>query len=167
MNIDRYRRLQEYNSWAHRRVWNCIMKLSEEQYHQPSSYSIGSLHQQLVHTMEVEMLLLRRVQRGTPHRIPPADTYPTREAVRVRWDEIEAAWREQLASLTDADLDVMVEYVSISSGKTYRSRMWELLSQWINHSTDHRAQMLALIHQLGGETISQDIIHFTWEHPAE
>jgi uncharacterized damage-inducible protein DinB len=45
--------------------------------------------------------------------------------------------------------------------------MLDSLMQILNHSTDHRAQILSLIHQLGGATIAQDLIFYSWEHPLE
>ncbi len=35
--------------------------------------------------------------------------------------------------------------------------------QVINHGTDHWAQTLALIHQVGGQTLEQDFIFYAWE----
>lgn len=70
-----------------------------------------------------------------------------------------------MATLTDAELDRVVEYISVSRGTQFRNRVWELLFQWFNHSTDHRAQTLALIHQLGGETSAQDYIFYGFDHP--
>jgi uncharacterized damage-inducible protein DinB len=32
----------------------------------------------------------------------------------------------------------------------------------ITHAVDHRAQILAGIHRLGGETVMQDLIRFVW-----
>ncbi len=66
MNAAHYRRLIDYSYWAHRRVWDCIMKLSDEQFARPSDYSIGSLHAQVVHTMSSEDLWLRRIRNEAP-----------------------------------------------------------------------------------------------------
>ncbi len=43
--------------------------------------------------------------------------------------------------------------------------LWESLYQVLNHSTDHRAQTLAQIYRVGGETIAQDFVYYTWEKP--
>jgi uncharacterized damage-inducible protein DinB len=165
MNLDHVQRMVAYTFWANRRVWDYVMKLDEDHYHQPSTYSIGSVHEQVVHTMEVEMLLLRRVSGAAPAPLHKPDAFPTREAVRARWDEIEAAWLAHLPSLTEADLERTVEYISVSRGTQFRNRVWELLFQWFNHSTDHRAQILALIHQLGGETGAQDFLFYSIDNP--
>jgi uncharacterized damage-inducible protein DinB len=165
MNANRYRRLYDYNYWAHRRVWECVAPLTEEQFIRPSNYSIGSIHEQVVHTMAAEWLFLQRVQGISPDSLPQADQYPTRESIRAEWDQLEAGWRAYVAKLSDEQLDGLMTFTSLN-GKTSRTMpLWEMLSQILNHSTDHRAQTLALIHQVGGKTVEQDFIFYAWEKP--
>lgn len=159
------RRLIDYNYWAHKRVWECVLALTEEEFTRDSDYSVGSVHAQVVHTMGAEWLMISRAKGNPIPRIPPAEQYPTREAVRVRWDELEAEWRAYIDGLSDADLNGTVEYTSVAGNKLRTNHRIDLIMQAINHSTDHRAQTLALIHQLGGKTIEQDWIFYSWEHP--
>jgi uncharacterized damage-inducible protein DinB len=117
--------------------------------------------------MEIENLWLSRAKGYSPEATPGAKQYPTRESIRVRWDSIENQWQEYLGQLTEADLNDVLEYLYLKDGGNLRSRMrrWEMLVQTINHSTDHRAQILAVIHSLGGRTIEQDYTLYTWEFP--
>jgi uncharacterized damage-inducible protein DinB len=39
---------------------------------------------------------------------------------------------------------------------------WQVLSHLVNHGTDHRAQVLRALHELGAPTFSQDLIHHLW-----
>jgi uncharacterized damage-inducible protein DinB len=165
MNANHYRRLFEYNDWANRRVWECVTALTDEQFRRPSDYSIGSIHEQLAHQMGAEWLFLQRVQGISPTSMPQAEEYPTREAIRQHWDGITSDWLPFLTNLTDENLDSRITFTSFN-GKTQRSMpLWEMLSQMLNHSTDHRAQTLALIHQVGGKTLEQDFIFYAWENP--
>ncbi|MCL4256033.1 MAG: damage-inducible protein DinB, partial [Anaerolineae bacterium] len=43
-----------YNFWANRRVWDCILTLTDEEFFRELSYSIGSIHMQVAHTLAVE-----------------------------------------------------------------------------------------------------------------
>lgn len=159
-------RLFDYNFWAGRRVWARVVKLSAEQFTQPSDYSIGSVHDQVVHTMEVEWLWLRRMQSLPPDPfLTPAD-YPTYESIRTRWDAVEAAWWAYLNALPEGELAGILTYTSRTDGKVYSTPVWESLYQILNHSTDHRSQTLAQIHRVGGETIAQDFVYYTWEKPT-
>ncbi len=163
MNVDHFRTLFEYNTWAHRRVWDCVMRLDEAQYRQPCDYSIGSVHEQLVHTFGAERLWLQR-SKGIPATgLPKAEEVPDRAALRADWDALTDEWRAFVNGLTDADLERVMTYTSIAGNQTRHTPLWLMLMQILNHGTDHRAQTLALIHQLGGETIAQDLLFYTWE----
>jgi len=166
MNKQNALRLFDYNVWANHKVWNFVLALSEEQFKRPSDYSIGSVHQQVVHVMDAEAVWLARIRGAAPEIFHDAEVFPTRESIRARWDTVEAAWHSYLDGLLDGDLQGTAEYISRTTGKQYRTPVWESVMQIINHSTDHRSQILALIHQLGGETGPHDFIFYTWENPA-
>jgi uncharacterized damage-inducible protein DinB len=163
VNVDYFRKLVDYNYWAHRRVWDCVTPLTEAQFTQPHDYSMGSLHRQLVHTMEIEWLWLRRIQGEREAKTTPATAYPSRESIRQRWHEIEAAWRGYVATLSNTQLNEPVVYVSLSDNCEHHTPLWVAIMTYINHGTDHRAQILALIHALGGKTVEQDIVFYAWE----
>jgi uncharacterized damage-inducible protein DinB len=166
MNAAYSRRMIDYTYWAHRRVWEKVMRLSDEQFTRPCDYSVGSVHQQVVHTMSAERLWLARVQGNSPAAyLESTEAYPTRDAVRAEWDRIEVGWRAFAEALTDSQLEQTITYTSIN-GNTRRTQvLWEGLAQIINHATDHRAQILFLLHQLGGTTDAQDFVFYSWEHP--
>lgn len=166
MNAAYFRRMFDYTYWAHRQVWACITELNDEQYNRPCDYSVGSVHEQVVHTMGAELLWLQRVCRVAPDPFLSATDFPDRDAVRARWDQIEADWGAFAAGLQDEHLAENIEYVSISGNTRRVQPLWEGLTQIINHATDHRAQTLALIHQVGGRTIEQDFVFYSWKHPS-
>jgi uncharacterized damage-inducible protein DinB len=166
MNAAYFRRMIDYTYWAHHKVWDCIVELNDEQFTRPCNYSIGSLHQQVVHTMGAEWLWLQRVRGVSPDAFLRPEDFPTRADVRARWDEVEAGWRAFVAALADDQLEQSIEYTSINGNVRRSQVLWEGLAQIINHATDHRAQILALIHQLGGRTVAQDFVFYTREHPS-
>ncbi len=43
--------------------------------------------------------------------------------------------------------------------------VWQVLLHVINHGTDHRAQILRLLNDLGVETTYQDYIFYVYGHP--
>lgn len=165
MNASHFRRLFDYNYWAHQRLWTCAVKLSDEQFYRPSDFSVGSVHQQLVHTMGAEWLWLQRARVVTPDPFPAATDYPTRDSIRARWDQVEREWRGYVGGLRDEQLDEIFTFTSINGNAKREIARWEALSTIINHSTDHRAQTMALIHHLGGRTVEQDFVFYTWEKP--
>lgn len=60
--------------------------------------------------------------------------------------------REYLAGLTDEDLQADFEHMKV----------WQVLLHVANHGTDHRAQLLSLLNQLGMVTFPQDFIFHVW-----
>lgn len=165
MNAAYFRRMIDYTFWEHRQVWGCVLALSEDQYRRPCDYSIGSVHEQVVHTMGAEWLWLQRMRGETPDPFLKAEDFDDRDAVRARWDEIELGWRAFVDALRDEQLEQPVRYFAITDQVWHEQPLWEGLAQIVNHATDHRAQILALIHQLGGKTMAQDFIYYTWQQP--
>ena len=43
--------------------------------------------------------------------------------------------------------------------------VWQVLLHVINHGTDHRAQLLRLLNDMGVETLYQDYIFYVYDHP--
>src|SRR5690554_3195195 len=88
MTAEHFRTLFDYNFWAHRRVWDCVMQLNEAQYRQPCDYSIGSVHEQLAHTLAAERLWLGRARQDTAPIFPSSEDFPDRAALGwhgMRW----------------------------------------------------------------------------------
>ena len=43
-------------------------------------------------------------------------------------------------------------------------RLWQILLHVANHGTDHRAQLLRLLNDMGVQTKPQDYIFYVYEH---
>jgi uncharacterized damage-inducible protein DinB len=86
------------------------------------------------------------------------EDYPSRATIRSAWDEVERAVRGYLAALTPTELEREVRPPFWEEGQPIK--VWQALVQVANHSTDHRAQMLTGILQLGGPTIEQDYLGY-------
>lgn len=157
MQPDEFRDLYDYNYWAHRQVWECLEQLSDEQITQDLEYSVGSLHDQCVHVMSVESWWFRFLRTGVVEFLNP-DDHKTRASVRETWDVVEREVRDYLAALTPQELRREVSPDFWEGRLTVQ--VWQALVQVANHGTDHRAQMLAGIHRLGGPTVEQDYLSY-------
>ncbi len=165
MTVEHLRILCDYNYWAHRQVWDCIMQLDEEQFTRDLAFSHGSVYEQVVHVVAVERLWLSRLNGISPKTWWTASDLPTREVIRARWDEVEADVRAYVDGLRDSDLDEVIEYRR-STGQPRRNTRWEILAHMFNHGTDHRAQIMAMMAQLGGPTVEQDLLFYTRQRRA-
>ena len=152
MKAEHFRKLYVYHFALNRKIWDqCISGLTQEQFKKKLDYSTGSIRNQAVHIMNVDnswFFSLRGLE-------SPGYTNPvhlsTKEKVRTRWDEVEAEMQDYLDGLTDEDV-----YRPFEQGL----EVWQVLFHVLNHGTDHRAQMLAMLNQIGVETFPQDYVHY-------
>ena len=78
---------------------------------------------------------------------------------RAHWDNVEQTMRAYLAALRDNMLfDTPLE------GEDKDLMLWQVLLHVVNHGTDHRAQVLRVLNDLGVRTTSQDYIFYVYEH---
>ncbi len=162
-SADVVRTLYDYNYWAHRKVWECVTQLTDEQFTRDLGWSHGSVRGQVVHTMGAEWIWFERLRGEWPRAVlNPAD-HPTRADVRARWDQIETEARAYLATLDDAQLLQTVHYKT-TRGDPKENVLWHILLHVVNHGTDHRAQTMAMLNRLGAPTVEQDLIYYLREH---
>lgn len=166
MNIEVIRTLFDYNYWAHRKVWDCIMELSSEQFTQHIPYSMGSVHSQVVHSMSAEWIWLSRLCGNAPTSMLTVEEYPTRGLIRQKWDNIEADMRAYLDAITEDQLHQTFDYQQ-TDGTPRQDKILDILLHVVNHGTDHRAQILRILGDFGAPTIAQDIIFYMREKRGE
>lgn len=157
--LDAVRLMWDYNYWGHHYVWDLITQLSEEDFKRPVEYSIGSVHQQIVHVMWAEEVWFSRIH-GTLQPTYMPEDMPTRERIRQHWDSVEQNWRDYLAALTESDLSREFT-VTNSKGDQFVHYVGEVMLHVANHGTDHRAQILRLLTDYGVETGPQDLIWYS------
>lgn len=163
MNRDYFVELYDYTDWANRRVWECAMQLSDEAWFKPLDYSIGSIFIQLLHTMGVEFWWLNYLATGELVFLTDEDCEEyakDRAKFRTRWDEVAAKNRAYLLTLTDEELQRMVKPAHFEDENQRAISVAQALCQVANHSTDHRAQTLALLHTLGVKGVEQDFLTY-------
>lgn len=162
MNADAFRHVYNYHFGYNRYIWeNCIMPLSQAQFTQPVNYSLGSVRNQIVHLMDVDRNWfsdLRGV--ANPEALEPADS-EDRAVIRQYGDMVEQNMRFYLANLHDD----MLFSKPFPPGEDENVFLWQALLHVINHGTDHRAQLLRILHDLGVETPPQDYIFYVYDHP--
>lgn len=153
--------LYDYTYWGFEEVWGCLSQLNDEQFTRPLDYSMGSFRNQVVHVMSGTQRWIDRI-RGEPVSAHwPFQRYDTLEKVREKWDEGKEDVLAYVLSLNQEDLDEWVEWEIEGRGLKQSNQRWELLLHVVNHATDHRAQMLAMMHyEYGLKTVEQDMLFY-------
>lgn len=149
----------EYNYWAHHKLWDTLMSISQDDFLREVDYGIGSLHKQIVHTMWAEALWLRRIN-GQDRINWTTGDFPTREAVIEQWKLVERDYQSYLANVNQEEFAREIVVYSQAYEQNYTHSIAEILIHVVNHGTDHRAQILRLIGDYGGDTFEQDMIYY-------
>ena len=164
MKPNEIRQIFDYNFWAFERVWECVSQISDEQFAEEIDYSTGSIRNIVVHIMAGNRNWMS-VLRGTeiPRRIAFED-FDTPGKTKAKWDELHKEFLDHLNSLDQEQLDEVVEWELLSQGLKSTNSRGEILLHLANHGTDHRAQILALLHHhFHVKTVEQDIIYYLAE----
>ncbi|MCY4539937.1 MAG: DinB family protein [Chloroflexi bacterium] len=162
MMLEAVRSLAGYHYAAYDQVWSFVMELSREQFVQESDYSLGSVRNQLVHVMDVDDRWLTRLQEQQPTESLAFTDFPDQESVRQKWASIRGSVENYVLGLSREQLERTVELYFPGRGGSHHNTRWQILLHVVNHGTDHRAQILALLGDLGGQTFEQDLILHLW-----
>ena len=162
MDANAFRHFYDYHFSENRKIWDrYVSQLSYEQFTQPVDYSYGSVRDQLVHIMtcdETWFSELRGVEPAEPLLSADVDD---RDSIRARWDSLEQSMREYLANLRD---DMLFDTPIKEPEEDQNLIVWQVLLHVANHATDHRAQVLRFLKDLGIQTDYQDYIFYVYDH---
>lgn len=161
MDRQHFVELYDYNYWAQRRVWACVLQLSEEDFRRDLRYSVGSILDQCAHTLAVEHWWFVFLGTGKLAFLDGRQ-FTTREAIRAQWDATEALVRAYLDRLTpeESRREVRPDFWPAEQRPI---KVYQALTQVANHSTDHRAQTFAGLHRLGAPTVGQDVLDYLFD----
>jgi uncharacterized damage-inducible protein DinB len=124
-------------------------------------YSHGSVRDQVVHLIDCEDTWFSELRGVEPsEELPPAKA-DDREIIRAHWDRVEQRMRAYLAELQD---DMLAATPIKEPEEDKDLIVWQVLLHVANHATDHRAQILRVLNDLGAKTNYQDYIFFVYEH---
>jgi uncharacterized damage-inducible protein DinB len=163
MNANAFRHFYDYHFAENRKIWDeCVTSLSYEQFTQHSNYSHGSIRDQIVHLMSVDEVWFSELSGAQPSDSLAPAGFDDRQIIRAKWDSIEQAMRSYLASLQD---ELLFEKPILDPEEDKDLIVWQVLLHVANHGTDHRAQILRALNDLGVKTSSQDYIFYVYEQP--
>ncbi len=161
MNADAFRHFYDYHFSENRKLWDSyVTPLTDEQFTRDVDYSHGSIRNQLVHLISADdtwFSPLRGID--VPQPLDPA-IFDDRKIIRAYWDNVEQNMRDYLANLRD---DMLFEK-PFAEGEDKDLILWQVLLHVANHGTDHRAQLLRDLNDLGVKTTSQDYIFYIFDN---
>jgi len=168
MKPNEIRTFFDYNFWAFERVWECISQISDEQFIEEIDYSTGSIRNLVVHIMSANRNWVSRLQGiEMPSRLVFED-FDALSKTKAKWDELRKEFLDYVDSLTQDQLEETANWELLARGLKLTNLRWEILLHIANHATDHRAQILAILHHhFHVKTVEQDMILYLAERKQE
>lgn len=153
---------QCFAEWANARILDTAGGLAPEQLRTPGIASFGAVHETLVHTMSAQEMWLSRWRHGAPAAMLDPAGYPDLAALRAQWGAIERDTQSFVAALgidEEHDPARVVTYTN-TRGQTWAKPLWQLMLQQVNHATQHRSEVAAMLTHLGHSPGWLDLVIF-------
>ena len=166
MNIEDFRNLYDYNSWANHRSLEACAALAPEQFTRELGSSFSSVRDTLAHIYGAEFVWFERWHGRVPAGLPSAAEIPDLESARRKIGEMDRNLIDYVASLTTDDPKRVIEFKT-TAGVAFAQQLGLCLQHLANHSTYHRGQITTLLRQLGAKAVSTDLIYFYRERAAQ
>ncbi len=145
MPSDTLTTLFSHNLWANVGILEQCAELTSEQLDATISGAFGSIRDTLQHVVTSEQGYFYRIRTGQPiHR--PEDAAPMTIAEMLESVRTSGAGLIEWAPKVQADDTVQVDW---EDGTQREVPKTIYLTQVINHATEHRAQIMAILTQLG------------------
>jgi len=148
MNITYIRMLYNYNTWANQRILDTTGRLSPDQLLSRVGAGFDSIRDILVHTMAAQWIWLSRWQGVSPTSLFDPAEFPDLAAIRSRWEALETETQAFVAGLSEADLDQTISYRN-TRGQPFAYQLWQIMAHQVNHATQHRSEVAAILTHLG------------------
>ena len=150
MTLETVKELLAYNKWANEQVLACVESVPDDIFKAEHDYSVGSLHEQVFHVMQSDWWAITTLTNGDMSQSLKIEDYPDFVSIKARFSEIETQYEDHINSLDSLD-----GKVTIPMETPLEMSVWDFLMSGFNHSTNHRAQILALLHKHGQQTCEQ------------
>jgi uncharacterized damage-inducible protein DinB len=143
-----------YSAWASRKLVEAIHVVSDSDLEKSVGISHNSLLGTLSHILWADWLWFTRV-------VEPIDKpAQTREALETTWPELQEKWIVWAERASDAEINRVVEYVSILDGQKAHTPAWQIVLHLVNHATLHRGQAMGMLRQMGVAPPHTDLMNF-------
>jgi len=156
-------RLFAYDDWANHRALRAAATLGLADFRRDLGSSHGGVRGTLAHMLWAEWIWLERFKGVSPSQHIDEGEFADVMALRERWRVLEANRKAWLETLRERDVPSIVRYRSTDGKRVYVAPLGELAQHVVNHSTQHRGQVLGLLRQLGAKPLATDLVVYDRE----
>lgn len=166
MDVNDFRLLYDFNTWANRLTLDACASLSPDQFLRGLGSSFGSVRDTLAHIYGAEWIWRERFQDRVPAGgLPKAEDFPDFDSIRDRLTAMDAALVDFVAALKPEDLGRVIEFKTMTSG-VISAPLAHFLQHLANHGTYHRGQIATMLRQLGTKANGTDLLRFYRDRAA-
>lgn len=164
MLAEALRAMYGYNRWATKRVMEVAAQLTPEQWLAPGNAGRGSVRDTMVHLIAAQRRWLAWWDGSLPadqalrSQLNPAD-HPNLASVRAAWETLDRATQAFVDGLTDADVE-RVYSTSMPNGTLFRQSLWQMMLHVVNHGTQHRSEVAAMLTGFGHSPGDLDLLGY-------
>jgi uncharacterized damage-inducible protein DinB len=151
--------LYDYTIWANGRLLAKIAPLTDAQRTQVFSQGYKSIFDTLIHTLAAETLWFARWRGASPRAILSRADVPTLADAQARWEALIGERRAFLSRLSETQLAQLAQWTS-TRGEPYALPLWQIILHCANHSMQHRAELAAMLTDLGQSAGDVDFVFF-------
>jgi uncharacterized damage-inducible protein DinB len=153
-----------YSAWASIQLVEVVRSVPDADFEKPVGISHGSLLGTLAHVLWADWMWFNRIAGLNSESMErPAQT---REALETIWPGIQEKWIEWAEHADEAEINRVVEYISILDGKLTRVPAWQIILHVVNHATLHRGQVMGMLRQMGIAPPHTDLMNYYRQLPA-
>jgi uncharacterized damage-inducible protein DinB len=169
----------DYLAAARGKLLDWVRPLSPADYTRHFDIGLNSIGRTLTHIMGCEWLYMERLRTRGTWDPPPYETWPIQDENPPPFAELEPHWRNQAetsraiiqASLAAGEWDKPFDFRSMfaTSGKrkVFTVTPAEIFFQAYTHEIHHRAQVMAMLRQLGIPAENLDPVYFIFRSREE
>jgi uncharacterized damage-inducible protein DinB len=149
-------KIYDYLVKAREKVFDAVRPLSPEDYSREFPIGLNTIGRTLTHTMIVEWSYVQRILGNS---MPPYESWPIQDEKPPAFAVIEKTWREQAPQTRsaleavdqrgDGAWDREFEFTSFDNTKIITVSPADVFTQLLVHEIHHRAQVMAMLRELG------------------
>lgn len=165
MRVSTIREWFTYDRWANDRILAKLIDLPDEALDRKFEMGPGSLRETMRHVYGADRIWYERI--GGPNSASkplPKDINSTAQLIDAahQLDDARSGW---LAGLSEEAVRQPIDYKNMM-GEPYTNKLCDILLHVCTHGIHHRAQVMAMLRQLGQPLINLDYIFMRIERPT-
>ncbi len=144
----------QYHSWANKKLFERINKLSDEQIHADVKSSFSGLFKTVQHMWFAEDVWWQRLHLAENINPAAVDFTGGFRQLQELYTKQSAQWEEWVKKSSENQINHVFAYQN-SKKEQFKQPVHEVLLHLFNHATFHRGQLVTILRQLGITDIPQ------------